>query len=197
MKKSNKWFTLTELLVSIMIISIIISWIYLSMSKILANMQNSTILTNIFEDVNAFKIDNIFLSYNSWQTLSWWFLLFDDQKTSWVLIWWFLDENNWFNYKLNLDLTKYQKNYFWAFYLDENTLSWILNNPSILENLKFNKWKIYKNMLLKDIKITTLNQNIFEVNLEILKKELNEVFWQDKNNTFIKKDDFIKINLNF
>lgn len=197
MKKQKKWFTLIELSISILIISIIISWIYLSMSKILENMQNSTILTSIFEDINEFEIDNIFIDYSSWKTISWSILLFDEWKKSWVLIWWFLDENNWFNYKLNTDLSKYQKNYFWAFYLDENTLSWILNNPLTFGSLKFNKWKIYKKLLLKDIKINTLNQNIFEVDLEIFKKELNEIFWQNKQDIFIKKDDFIKLNLNF
>lgn len=197
MKKQKKWFTLIELSISILIISIIISWIYLSMSKILENMQNSTILTSIFEDINEFEIDNIFIDYSSWKTISWSILLFDEWKKSWVLIWWFLDENNWFDYKLNTDLSKYQKNYFWAFYLDWNTLSWILNNPLNFGSLKFNKWKIYKKLLLKDIKINTLNQNIFEVDLEIFKKELNEIFWQNKQDIFIKKDDFIKLNLNF
>lgn len=196
MHKKTKWFTLIELNIVIIIVWIIIIWISISISKISKNIQDSKLNTNIFEDVREFWLDSSFLSYSSWITYSWWVLLYNNNN--WVLIWSFLDNNLWYNYEFNFNKEVYNKNYFWMFYLDTKALTWVLNNTWSVFNLNFNKGKIYKKLLIKDIGIISYNTwSLYEINLEIFKRYKTNYFWENKIDLVIPKDDYLKFNLNF
>lgn len=196
MKNKNEWFTLVELTISIFIISVVIIWISLSLTQISKNFFDSEIKTNIFSQVKDFNYDTYFFKYNSWIILTWWILLYDDKK--WFLIWSFVDENGGYDYKLKYDNNLYNEYYFWFFLLNDKTLSWILNNPLSIYDFKFNDWKIYNKLIIKDLNINKYNSiNLYEINLNIFKNFKKDYSSKTKEEFFIQKDDYLKINFNF
>ena len=189
MNTKNEGFTLVELTISIFIFSTIIIWI-------LNNFENNNLKVNIYDQIKEFNFDtHILNNYSSWITYSWWILLYNNNF--WILIWSFLDTELWRNYNFFYDRDYYKKYYFWYFILNTNTLSWILNNSLDIRNLKFNNWKIYDKLVIKDIEIKTYNTwSIFELNVNFFKKYTQDYNW-NKNNILIKKDDYLNFNFYF
>lgn len=191
MKRTNKWFTLIELTLSILILSIIVWGISVSLMKVSQNFATMNKKIFIYNDVQDFLLDTAFVDFNSWHILSGGILLY--WENGGVIIWDFLDVNNG-GYQLHYNDEKYQKSSLWYFLVG----SWVLNNL-IWWNLDYNpifkRWKIYPKIPLKN---TSFSQSwtLFDINLEIFLDE-SLFIWKNKSNTFVPQDDFIKINLKF
>ncbi len=196
MNQNKKAFTFVELTISIFILTIIIVWISVSLVNISKNFFDSNLKIDIFSQVKDFTFNTYFLNYNSWIILTWGILLYDDKK--WVLIWSFLDEFWWYDYKLNYDQLKYDKNFFWYFYINENTLSWILNENIDINNLKFNDWKIYNKLIIKDIFIKKYdNLDLYDLEINFFKNYIDDFKWKIKKDLFLQKEEYLKFNINF
>lgn len=196
MNQNKKAFTFIELTISIFILTIIIVWISVSLVNISKNFFDSNLKIDIFSQVKDFTFNTYFLNYNSWIILTWGILLYDDKK--WVLIWSFLDEFWWYDYKFNYDQLKYDKNLFWYFYINENTLSWILNENIDINNLKFNDWKIYNKLIIKDIFIKKYdNLDLYDLEINFFKNYIDDFKWKIKKDLFLQKEEYLKFNINF
>lgn len=196
MKCKNKWFTIVELVISMSILWIIILWISFSLVRISENLSDANLKWNIFSDIKEFLYDSYFFNYNSWKILSWSLLLYNDK--TWIIIWNFLDENNWYDYQIISNDLVYNKGYLWYFKVNENILPNILNNSINVLSLSFNDGKIFKNILLKNFEIIPYNsERIFEINIEVFKNPMKNYFWQNKSDLFIPKNDYLKFNFNF
>lgn len=196
MKVKNDAFTLVELTISILIMSIVIIWISISLMKISDNFSDSTLKTDIFEQIKEFNYDTYNFNFDSWSIFTGWLLLYNQKN--WVLIWSFIDEFWWFDYKLNYEDTVYKKYYFWFFLLNQNTLSWVLNDTINIYDLKFNNWKIYNKLIIKDFFINTYNSwNLKEININLFKKYNENLTWKLKQDIFVKKEDYLKFNFDF
>lgn len=194
--QNKKGFTLIELTISILILSIIIIWISLSLIRIWNNLSQSTLESDIFMDIKEFNYDSYLFDYNSWKILSWALVLYNDKN--WILIWSFLDKNNWFDFEINTDDSVYNPSYLWYFKIDENTLSWVLNDPIDLTTKKFNDWRIFRKVIFKSFSINNINSwKIFEIYLEVFKKYSINYTGKNKNDVFISSDDYLKFNFNF
>ncbi len=193
---NKKWFTLIELTISILILSIIIIWISLSLTRIWYNLNQSTLEADIFMDVKEFNYDSYLFDYSSWKILSWALLLYN--SSDWVLVWNFLDRNNWFDYEINTWSLVYNKAYLWYFKIDKDTLSWVLNNTIDLTTKKFNNWKIFRKVIFKDFVIKSLNLGkMFEVDAEVFKKYSDDYTGKNKSDIFIPLDEYLNFNFNF
>lgn len=193
--QNKKGFTLIELTISILILSIIIIWISLSLIRIWNNLAQSSLEADIFTDIKEFNYDSYLFDYNSWKILSWALVLYNDKN--WILIWSFLDKNNWFDFEINTDDSVYNPSYLWYFKIDENTLSWVLND-SDLTTKKFNNWKIFRKVIFKDFFIKPLNSwKIFEIEVEIFKKYSDSYNEKNKSEIFIPIEKYLKFNFNF
>lgn len=198
MKQQKKWFTLVELTISIFIMSIIIIGISLSLIKISQNFSDTHFKTDIFQQVNEFHFDTAMFKYNSWIIFTGWILLYDDTKTKWFLIGSFVDKNNGYNYSFEYDQNEYNSYYFWYFLLDENALLEILNGTISIQDRVYNNGKIYKNLIIKDISISTYNSGtIFEIYLEIFKKYQDNFIGKKKTDIFLPDTEYVKFNFNF
>lgn len=196
MKIQKTWFTLIELSISVFILAIIIVGISFSIMKISQNFSDSAIKTDIFQDIKEFSFDTSLIQYNSWIIYTGWVLFYNEK--SWILIGSFLDNHQWYNYTFWYNPELYNKYYLWYFFLNQNTLSGVLNNHTNITDLNYNNGKIYKKLMIKDIAILTYNSGeIFEINLDIFKKYVPNLTGKNKQEYFLKIDDYLKFNLNF
>lgn len=193
---NKKWFTLIELSVSMLIVSLVIFWVSTSLIKLSNNITDNNLKTEIFTQLKEFNYDSYLFNYNSWKILSGGLLLY--WNNWWILIGSFSDENNWYNYKYNTWFTNYSKKYFWYFKVKTNVFSWILNDSINYSTTFFNDWKIFNKVLVKDIKLSSYNTWwVFELNLDIIKKYNSQNDWQKISDIFLSKDEILKINYNF
>ncbi|MBW7954848.1 prepilin-type N-terminal cleavage/methylation domain-containing protein [Candidatus Gracilibacteria bacterium] len=194
MQIANKGFTLIELTITIFIISIITIGVSLSINKIGDNMANSTIEQEIFGDIKNFIIDKSLVTYNSGIVFTGGILIYNDKNG--YLIGSFLDDNNGINYKFNYNKDLYDRYYFGFLTLDTATLTGILANTGSIINKNFNTGKIYKKLLIKDIDIKSFNTGaLFEIDLNIFKKENSNLFKTLKIDNQVLIDDYLKFNL--
>lgn len=192
----NKAFTLIELVISILIISIIVVGVSTLLIKISKNIQDGNIKNEIYFSLKEFHNDSYLFSYSSWKVLTWALLLYS--SSWWYLIWGYEDINWWMNYKLSTDNDRYKKKYFWYFRIQANTLSWIINGNLNYSNTYFNDGVVYSKLLLNDFKVESYNSGtIFNIDLYILKKYQTEFEWMDLKSIFIPKEDILKVNYNF
>lgn len=192
----QKWFTLVELTISVLILSIIIIWISTAFMQISQNFSDSTYKTNIFEQIKEFNFDTNIFKYNTWIVYTWWILLYNNNN--WLLIWSFLNENWWYDYIFDYNDDIYNEYLFWYFILNQNTLSWVLNSSLDINTLKYNNWKIYNKLIIKDLDIKQYNtEEIIEMNLEIFKNYNTILNEKNKSEEVIQKEDYIKFNFNF
>lgn len=198
MKKNIYWFTLVEMSISLLIISMIILWISVSLWNIIDSFKQTNMETNIFNDINDFIVDWQLFSYNSWIII--WksnSLLLFDKKNNWVIIWNFNYSDDLWWYKIWTWKIYSKDNLFWYFYIPKNTLSWVLINTWTLFWQVFNNWKVFDNLITKSFNITTLNSwSIFELNLEFFKDINNKFMWEPMT-TLVNKDEYLKLNINF
>ncbi len=195
LNKTNKWLTLVELLISISILTMIIVWIWVSMSLISDNLSKWNIDIEIYNDANIFISESYLFRYNSWIILSWALLLYDDKH--WIVLWAFDYNKDNYDFKLAATWALYSKQVFWYFNIEENTLSWILNNTISLYDLAYNNWKVFNNLIAKKSDIVRYNTwTLFSFNLDIFRWTYDKYEWLSKT-TFIPKDDYIKLNFNF
>lgn len=196
MKIQKTWFTLIELSISVFILTIIIVWISFSITKISDNFSDTTIKTDIFQEIKDFNFDISLFQYNSWVIFTGGLLLYNDK--SWILIGSFLDKNNGYDYTFSYNPNLYDKNYFWYFVLSQNVLSWVLNNTTNIKTLTYNNGKIYKKLAIKDLAISKYNTGkIFEIDINIFKRYFSDMTGKNKGEYFLKPEDYLKFNLNF
>lgn len=196
MKKNVFAFTLVELTISMVILSIVIIWISLSLVNISDNFVDSNLKTTIFSDIKDFSYDSYLFKYSSWQVLTGGVLLYSSGNA--VFLGQFQDKNWGYDYTINTDQTRYNKVYFWYFVLKTATLSGVLNHTLDITTYKFNDGKIYKNLILKDFNVTSYNGgDLFEINLDVF-KSYNPIYnGVLKSSQPIVAKDYLKFNFNF
>lgn len=191
------WFTLLELLVSITILSFIVFIISFFLINISKTVETSTWESIIYEDLSNFLIDNYNFHYLSWMiiTNSWKFpvLLKYNSWWNWILFWVFSDNPNWYNFSLSNNDSIYNKKYLGYFFLNQSSLNSVLSSPTSIYNLKFNNWKVFKNIILKDFTINYISW-VYDFNLSVIKNFKDDNLWTSLKN--IISDDILKLNIN-
>lgn len=197
----NKWFTIIELIISIAISALIISWLSyftLKLNTSILSSQNKTLLyANIVEFMETLKNKrNIYLSWtvlidtNEWE----WFdvLLFTNKKQNkWILIW-----------VVNVNSMKLDNNYFvysnkvlWIKFVTNTQITNILNNTWTSYNLKFSEYDIYNNLQIQNFQIIKYNSwKILEANMQFEEAYNYWYSWFNIKN-IPKKEDFIDIKI--
>lgn len=196
MKQGHFWFTLIELTISVFILSLIIVGISFSLIKISENFSDSTIKTDIFEQIKEVNMQTYMFQYYSWIIYTGGILLYNDKNA--LLIGSFLDENNGYNYKFSYNPEIYNPYYFWIFYLNSEMLTSLLSEDKNIEEFLFNNWKIYNKLILKDIDIFSYNDGeIFEVSMSVFKRYKDSLSGVMKSEQFFPVDDYILFNFHF
>lgn len=196
MKYQLKGFTLIELSISVLILSIIILGISTSMIQVSKNFHESQIKTDIFLQIKELYYDTSLFSYNSGIVYTGWLLLYNDKK--WLLLWSFQDKNDGYNYEFSYDEHIYQKSYLGYFLLDEMMLSGVLNDSAFLSWLLLNRGKIYDKLIIKDLWFILYNTGqLFEIQTEIFKKYDDTFSGDPKGDILIPGDNYIKFNFHY
>lgn len=196
MKYQLKGFTLIELSISVLILSIIILGISTSMIQVSKNFHESQIKTDIFLQIKELYYDTSLFSYNSGIVYTGWLLLYNDKK--WLLLWSFQDKNDGYNYEFSYNENIYQKSCLWYFLLDEMMLSGVLNDSAFLSWLLFNRGKIYDKLIIKDLWFMLYNTGqIFEMQTEMFKKYDDTFSGMLKGDILIPVDNYIKFNFHY
>ncbi len=196
MQNKTYAFTLIELTIAIFILSLVIVGISFSLVQISQNFSDTSIETDIFSDIKDFTFNTSIFQYNSWKIYTGGLLLYNDKNG--VFIGSFEDNNNGYNYTFHYDEYFYSKSYLWYFYVEEKILSGILNENINVSDVFFNNGKIYNKLFIKDIFVDSYNTGaIFEINLNVLKKNVENIIGKKKDESFIPIDDFIKFNFQF
>ncbi|MGE4443606.1 MAG: type II secretion system protein [Candidatus Altimarinota bacterium] len=196
MRRQKTGFTLIELSISVFILAIIIVGISFSIMKISQNFSDTTIKTDIFQDIKDFSFDTSLIQYNSGIIFTGGILLHNEKNG--ILIGSFLDNNQGYNYTFSYNPELYNKYYFGYFFLNQNMLSGVLNHHTNIEDLNYNNGKIYKKLIIKDLNILAYNDgDIFEIELNIFKRYMSNFAGKNKQEYFLKTEDYLKFNLNF
>lgn len=195
------WFTLIELVISISILFVVLSWISYSVFNLSWNVEKISYEVKIFDDLNDFIVDKNLFYYSSWVIITWsWkydtILLYNSNNGYLISV--FNDFNWWKNYKISGDKNTYKKDYLWYFKINKQILDNFLLNTWSLYSFEFNNWKIYKNLLVNDFFITPYNTwSIFQIDMSTLKNFNQNYIWKDKTFLNILEDDLSKFNLVF
>lgn len=196
LQKNKYWFTLVELTIAMVILSIIIAGISISLVKVWENFNDNTVKTSIFSDIKDFNYDSYLFKYNSGMILTGGLLLYTDKRG--ILIGAFKDGYKWYDYQLDFKKDIFSKTYFWYFNIKTNVLTGILNEWVDISTLKFNDGKIFKNLVIKDFEVKTYNGGtIFELNFQVFKRYLDEYTAKLKKDIVITPDEYLKFNFNF
>lgn len=196
MQNKTYAFTLIELTIAIFILSLVIVGISFSLVQISQNFSDTSIETDIFSDIKDFTFNTSIFQYNSWKIYTGGLLLYNDKNGAFIGS--FEDNNNGYNYTFHYDEYFYSKSYLWYFYVEEKILSGILNENINVSDVFFNNGKIYNKLFIKDIFVDSYNTGaIFEINLNVLKKNVENIIGKKKEESFIPIDDFIKFNFQF
>lgn len=201
MNKNIGWFSLIELTISIFVMIIIIIWLSYTIVWISEDFKKNQMQINTYQDVKDFLFDSYSLSYstglllkntNKYDTA----VLYNSKW--WILLWVFDDNELWYDYKLNNDKTIYKFSNLWYFKFWTWVLKTILENTWSIYDLKFNDWKIYKNLIINDFIINSYNTwSIYEANLSIIPDLKPNFIWELKQNLQIDFREIIKLNFNF
>lgn len=201
MNKNIGWFSLIELTISIFVMIIIIIWLSYTIVWISEDFKKNQMQINTYQDVKDFLFDSYSLSYstglllkntNKYDTA----VLYNSKW--WILLWVFDDNELWYDYKLNNDKTIYKFSNLWYFKFWTWVLNSILTNTWSIYDLKFNDWKIYKNLIINDFIINSYNTwSIYEANLSIIPDLKPNFIWELKQNLQIDFREIIKLNFNF
>ena len=201
MNKNIGWFSLIELTISIFVMIIIIIWLSYTIVWISEDFKKNQMQINTYQDVKDFLFDSYSLSYstglllkntNKYDTA----VLYNSKW--WILLWVFDDNELWYDYKLNNDKTIYKFSNLWYFKFWTWVLNSILTNTWSIYDLKFNDWKIYKNLVINDFIINSYNTwSIYEANLSIIPDLKPNFIWELKQNLQIDFREIIKLNFNF
>jgi len=201
-KKSNKAFSLTEVLVATFIWAIILWFISIFLWDILDNMSKSKkeikALTTYFDFSN--KLVNYKDIYNTWSifidndTASWsdLFIMKNSLGDSWILFW----VVNLTNYKIDLDNSTYKNTWIGFRYLSSDDINNIDNDQNLVYSLLFQKSNVYSDLNIKDMQIASYNSgSLFDMNLFVNVDYQNSLEWELWKN--LPKDNLFKFNLNF
>lgn len=201
-KKSNKAFSLTEVLVATFIWAIILWFISIFLWDILDNMSKSKkeikALTTYFDFSN--KLVNYKDIYNTWSifidndTASWsdLFIMKNSLGDSWILFW----VVNLTNYKIDLDNSTYKNTWIGFRYLSSDDINNIDNDQNLVYGLLFQKSNVYSDLNIKDMQIASYNSgSLFDMNLFVNVDYQNSLEWELWKN--LPKDNLFKFNLNF
>ena len=198
---SIKGFTLVELVVSISILMIVVWIVWITLINVSDSIKNTSIDKNIFDDVNDFLANSYNFNYSSWKIITWtWYndaLFLYNLWIWWVVVWSFDNKNNSNNnYTISINDWKYNKKYFWYFFINKDKIVSFLNDNSRFFSQKFNDGKIYNNIILKNITFSQWNNYLFYISMEIFREFLADYSWQLIDKILIPQDNYIKINLN-
>ena len=202
MKYSKYWFTLVEIVVSISILTMIITIVSLSLSKIYQSIHSSTQTSQVFENIQSVFIEKYKTQeYSSWIVVAYSSgfsaLILYEPNGKGVLYWVFDYASNMQDYKLSKVNLTYDKRYFWSFDLSAAQVMQILADPNTLPTRKFNNWRIFENMLVNNFTISSLViNNLYVLDLELFRSIPGMIEGKKKTDYSIDAENFIKIRLN-
>lgn len=187
MKFVKKAFTLTELIISIIISTLVLGILLSFVSNSLSEIEYSNDKTRITSQVNEFvsNINSYMKSLWTWtwiidvETWSWTdiFLIKDKSNNLWVLFWLINPDTKqiftpWEEY------LKYNKKSLWYIELNNAQITDILNNPARVYSYNFSNDKIIRWIYFKDFQVTNYNSwNILELKLEIITNYFRDLEW--------------------
>lgn len=190
---NKKAFTLSEIIVSIFISSIILSFLFIFLNDSLSSVTLSRNKSQIIWEFNDFniKLKDLKINYSSWTIISNnTLILKNNTNTKWVMVW-IVDLED---YKITSDFGIYWKTFLWYRDLSDTELSLINTNSSTINNLLFQKDKIFQNIHLKSININSFNSwSIFEIELNINPFFQQENIWENWSN--LDSKDLFKLNI--
>ncbi len=190
---NKKAFTLSEIIVSVFISSIILSFLFFFLNDSLSSVSLSKSKSQIIWEFNDFniKLNDLKINYSSWSVISNNTLILRNTLNTKGVMVWIVDLED---YKITSDFNTYWKTFLWYRELSDTELSLINSNVSTINNLSFQKDKIFQNIHLKSIKINSFNSwSIFEIELNI-----NPFFQQDnvwENWSSLDTKDLFKLNI--
>ncbi len=196
MKYKKWWFTLIELTISILIISILILWISFSIVKVSKNLSYTMQEVNIFSQIKDFYIDSNFFLYNQGEILTGWILLHNNKYG--ILIGSFVDNFWWYNYSFRYNSQQYDKNLFWYFFIPPEMFSQYVWNPNYFYEVSFNDGKIFDNLFIQQMDLYSYNTGaIIRLELNIFRNYSDYFQWKSRNEILVPKEDILKFNLIF
>lgn len=196
--KTNSWFTLVELIVSISILWLILTWIsiaFINTSKYISKWNKVDLLWN---DIFEFITNSYSFYYSTWHIIkhSEYFdsiILEKKYWSGWVLIWVF---NNWdYDYTLAQNQIIWDYN-FWYFNLNESILEEIKNDNNYIYNINYNNWKIFNNMDIYNLNASQMENSIL-IELELFKVPNERYFLVSYNDLKIDMNNIFKIDFKY
>ena len=200
----KKWFTLTELVISVAIGAILLVFIFQFVINTIEVLSETTRKARILTQFYGFivKVDNyknVFWSGNIVRDYlpGWWFdvVVLKNYNSTRGVLFWIIDKDT-----LKLDpLSNYNtfwKKYIWYRDLITSDLTAIQADPNIVYDYNFFEDKIYEEVTIKDFQFDFYNTGtILDVDVSIFLWIGDEYNWVNWNS--IPKDDIYKVNLNF
>ena len=193
MIKNKIAFTLPEIIVSIFISTIILSFLFIFLNDSISSVslsKNKALIVGEFNDFNI-KLKDFKINYSSWNVINNNLLVFKNENlTRWIIVWPVNLENN----KIDTDFSTYEKVFLWYRDLSETELN-LLNSWSLdISNLVYQDDKIFKNIHLKDFSISSFNSgSIFDINMTINPFFQETIVWESWSNLDLQ--DLFKLNI--
>ena len=202
MKKIKKAFTLAELLITVIISAIVLTFILVflwdTMDNVATWKSNSKILTSFSEF--QYKLGSYKNIYGTW------YILKDNNSSTWsdIFLMKNLDSTDWIIIsRIDLDTKKiiednkeYRNSPIAIRRVSKQELIDIANDSSVVNNYVFLDDNVYRDLILKDLQITKYNSwAIHEFDLIIspyYKQDFNWEYWEDLNT-----NDLLHLNIDF
>lgn len=205
LKNKKNAFTLVELLISITITTLLITWFTMLYFNISDSIEFSKRKVEIYNDVKDFitKISYSSNLYNSWFIITspWKYdtlILTDSWLTSWYIIWVY-DCNNktWLDSKLASWTWIYSNNCLWYFPLKQTQINTIISNSWTIYTSLYNAWIVYPNLFVSDFFLKEFSPNhIFDFNINFYDKYYPNLEWSNISNIDYDMTKLIHVNLN-
>lgn len=206
LKKGNQQraFTLVELIVAIIIWSLILSVLMSFIASTMNEITYSNKQTQVLEKINIFStaindykwaFGEIDVLINNTGVGSDVLIMSNPEKTKWIILWVVSPENMLLEQTLG-DYEKIYEKFIGVRQLTESDISNLDLDPSGVYDLQFNKDKLFRDLVIKDLQAQSYNSGaVIDINLDILinfKEWINGQNWESVTNDWI-----YTINMNF
>ncbi len=199
---SHYGFTLTELVIAIVISSLVLIFTFHFVSKTIVEISNArqsaTIMTE-FSDISQ-KIDNYRNIYSSWSILldgaNWVksdVLLLKTEEADEGVLFALVDPET---MKINQDSENYSDLHYGFRIMTLANINSVLADPNAALLLDFQSDKIMRNLSAKDLQIQTFNQwDILDINISLIKNYKENLL--NSKYSDLWKNNFVNFNLNY
>lgn len=199
---SHHAFTLTELVIAIVISSLVLIFTFHFVSKTIVEISNArqsaTIMTE-FSDISQ-QLKNYRNLYSSWSILingvSWTqsdVLLLNTEEGDTGVLFALVDPET---MKINQEAENYSHVHFAFRTMTLANMNSVLSDPNTALNLDFQSDKIFRNISAKDLQIETFNQgNILDINISLIKSYKENLL--NSKYSELWKNNFVNFNLNY